>query len=94
MPNFHTRSATGRSGYPTREGFAGAGGGAAIVSPARREITGVYMTMGAYDMVVVIDAPNDEVFASSAFDRWAVNIRSATSRRLTKICTERYRPIG
>jgi uncharacterized protein with GYD domain len=30
------------------------------------EITGFYMTMGAYDLVIVIDAPNDEEFAKLA----------------------------
>ena len=30
------------------------------------EITAFYMTMGAYDMVIVIDAPNDDAFARLA----------------------------
>ncbi len=30
------------------------------------EMTAFYMTIGSYDMVVVVDAPNDETFAKIA----------------------------
>jgi uncharacterized protein with GYD domain len=30
------------------------------------EIIAFYMTMGTYDMVIIIDAPNDEAFATLA----------------------------
>src|SRR5262245_48476724 len=43
------------------------------------EITDFYMTMGAYDMVVIIDAPNDEEFAILAVSiAKGGNIRTVT----------------
>jgi uncharacterized protein with GYD domain len=43
------------------------------------EMTAFYMTMGIYDMVVIIDAPNDEAFARLAISiAKGGNIRSAT----------------
>lgn len=43
------------------------------------EIVAFYMTMGAYDMVVVIDAPNDDEFAKLAISiAKGGNIRTAT----------------
>ena len=43
------------------------------------EITAFYMTLGAYDMVVVIDAPNDDAFARLAISiAKGGNIRSAS----------------
>ncbi|MFZ1416499.1 MAG: GYD domain-containing protein [Defluviicoccus sp.] len=30
------------------------------------EITACYLTMGAYDLVLIVDAPNDETFAKIA----------------------------
>jgi uncharacterized protein with GYD domain len=43
------------------------------------EMTGFYMTMGAYDMVVIIDAPSDEAFARLAISiAKGGNIRTAT----------------
>jgi len=43
------------------------------------EITAFYMTLGAYDMVVVIDAPNDDAFARLAISiAKGGNIRTAS----------------
>ena len=43
------------------------------------EITAFYMTMGAYDMVIIIDAPNDDAFARLAISiAKGGNIRTAT----------------
>lgn len=43
------------------------------------EITAFYMTLGAYDMVVIIDAPNDDAFARLAISiAKGGNIRSAS----------------
>ena len=43
------------------------------------EITAFYMTMGVYDLVVIIDAPNDEAFASLAVSiAKGGNIRTST----------------
>ena len=44
------------------------------------EITGFYMTMGPYDMVVIIDAPNDDAFA-----RLAVSIAKGGNIRTTTL---------
>jgi|SRR5215813_1095802 len=44
------------------------------------EITHFYMTFGAHDMVVVIDAPNDEAFA-----RLAVSIAKGGNIRTTTL---------
>ena len=43
------------------------------------EMTAFYMTIGVYDLVVVIDAPNDEAFARLAISiAKGGNIRSTT----------------
>jgi len=43
------------------------------------EITAFYMTLGSYDMVVIIDAPNDEAFARLAISiAKGGNIRTKT----------------
>ena len=43
------------------------------------QITAFYMTIGAYDLVIVIDAPNDEEFAKLALSiAKGGNVRSAT----------------
>jgi uncharacterized protein with GYD domain len=45
------------------------------------ELTEFYMTMGAYDMVVIIDAPSDEAFARLAISiAKGGNIRTTTLR--------------
>lgn len=44
------------------------------------EITHFYMTLGGYDMVVVIDAPNDDVFA-----RLALTIAKGGNVRTTSL---------
>jgi len=45
----------------------------------RAQITAFYMTIGAYDLVIVIDAPNDEEFAKLALSiAKGGNVRSAT----------------
>jgi uncharacterized protein with GYD domain len=55
------------------------------------EITAFYMTIGAYDMVVIIDAPNDEAFASLAISiAKGGNIRSATLKALDE---DQYRKV-
>jgi uncharacterized protein with GYD domain len=42
-------------------------------------ITDFYMTMGTYDLVIVIDAPNDDVYARLAISiAKGGNIRTAT----------------
>ena len=43
------------------------------------EMTGFYMTTGAYDLVIIIDAPSDEAFARLAISiAKGGNIRTAT----------------
>jgi len=55
------------------------------------EITGFYMTMGAYDMVVVIDAPNDDAFAALAISiAKGGNIRANTLKAFDE---DQYRKI-
>lgn len=55
------------------------------------EIVGFYMTIGAYDMVVVIDAPNDDAFARLAISiAKGGNIRTATLKAFDE---EQYRKI-
>jgi len=44
------------------------------------EITAFYMTMGAYDMVIIIDAPNDDAFA-----RLAISIAKGGNIRTTTL---------
>ncbi len=54
------------------------------------EITEFYMTMGAYDMGVVIDAPNEEEFAKLAISiAKGGNTRTTTLRRSARTSTER-----
>src|SRR3990172_6853109 len=55
------------------------------------EITAFYMTMGAYDMVVIIDAPNDDAFASLAISiAKGGNIRTTTLKAFDE---DQYRKI-
>ncbi len=43
------------------------------------EMTGFYMTLGAYDMVVIVEAPNDDAFAKLAISiAKGGNIRTTT----------------
>ena len=45
------------------------------------EITSVYMTLGQYDMVIIVSAPNDDIFAKLALSiAKGGNVRSATLR--------------
>ena len=44
------------------------------------EITAFYMTMGGYDMVIIVDAPNDDVFA-----RLAISIAKGGNIRTTTL---------
>src|SRR5512144_1308957 len=44
------------------------------------EITAFYMTLGGYDMVIIIDAPNDDVFA-----RLAISIAKGGNIRTTTL---------
>lgn len=55
------------------------------------EITAFYMTLGAYDMLVIIDAPNDDEFAKLALSiAKGGNIRTATLKAFDE---SRYRAI-
>jgi uncharacterized protein with GYD domain len=55
------------------------------------EITAFYMTIGTYDMVVVIDAPNDDEFASLAISiAKGGNIRTETLKAFDE---DQYRKI-
>ena len=55
------------------------------------EITAFYMTMGGYDMVVIIDAPNDDEFAKLALSiAKGGNIRTSTLKAFDE---GRYRAI-
>jgi uncharacterized protein with GYD domain len=55
------------------------------------EMTEFYMTMGAYDMVVIIDAPNDEEFAKLAISiAKGGNIRTTTLKAFGE---DQYRKI-
>jgi len=55
------------------------------------EIVAFYMTMGAYDMVIVMDAPNDDVFAGLALSiAKGGNIRAATLKAFDE---DKYRKI-
>lgn len=55
------------------------------------EITGFYMTMGAYDLVVIIEAPNDDAFARLALSiAKGGNIRSTTLKAFDE---DQYRKI-
>jgi len=43
------------------------------------EITAFYMTLGAFDMVIIVDAPNDDAFAKLAISiAKGGNVRTAT----------------
>ena len=55
------------------------------------EITAFYMTLGAYDMVIIIDAPNDDAFAKLAISiAKGGNIRSASLKAFDE---DQYRKI-
>ncbi len=55
------------------------------------EITGFYMTMGAHDLVIIIEAPNDEEFAKLAVSiAKGGNIRTTTLKAFDE---EQYRKI-
>lgn len=55
------------------------------------EITAFYMTMGGYDMVIIIDAPNDDVFARLAISiAKGGNIRTTTLRAFDE---DQYRKV-
>jgi uncharacterized protein with GYD domain len=55
------------------------------------EISDFYMTLGPYDMVVVIDAPNDDTFARLAISiAKGGNIRTTTLKAFDE---EQYRKI-
>jgi uncharacterized protein with GYD domain len=55
------------------------------------EIVGFYMTLGAYDLVVIIDAPNDEAFAKLAIAiAKGGNIRTTTLKAFDE---DQYRKI-
>ena len=55
------------------------------------EITGFYMTIGAHDMVVIIEAPNDEEFAKLAISiAKGGNVRTKTLKAFDE---DQYRKI-
>jgi uncharacterized protein with GYD domain len=55
------------------------------------EIVAFYMTLGAYDLVIIIDAPNDEAFAKLAISiAKGGNIRTTTLKAFDE---EQYRKI-
>jgi uncharacterized protein with GYD domain len=59
--------------------------------PAASEITAFYMTMGTYDMVIVIDAPNDDAFVRLAISfAKGGNIRTVTLKAFDE---DQYRKI-
>lgn len=55
------------------------------------EITGFYLTLGGYDLVVIIDAPNDEEFAKLALAiAKGGNVRTTTLKAFDE---DQYRKI-
>ena len=58
---------------------------------AGAKIKGFYMTIGQYDMVIISEAPNDEVVAKLALSTGALGtVRTETMRAFTE---EEYRKI-
>ena len=52
-----------------------------MIKDAGGELKGFYMTMGAYDLVTIVDAPNDEAVAKMLLTIGALgNIRTTTLR--------------
>ncbi len=51
-----------------------------MIKDAGGELKAFYMTMGAYDMVVIIEAPNDDAFA-----RLAISIAKGGNIRTTTL---------
>jgi len=48
------------------------------------KVLGVYLTMGAYDLVAISEAPNDETYAAYLLAQgMAGNVRSTTLRAFT-----------
>jgi uncharacterized protein with GYD domain len=55
------------------------------IKAAGGELKGIYMTMGAYDLVTIAEAPNDEVVAKMLLTIGALgNVRTTTLRAFTE----------
>ena len=49
------------------------------------DMTGLYLTMGAYDLVVILEAPSDEVVAKFVLTLGALgNVRTTTLKAFTE----------
>ena len=56
-----------------------------MIKTAGGELKAFYMTMGAYDLVTIVEAPNDEVVAKVLLTIGAIgNIRTTTLRAFTR----------
>jgi uncharacterized protein with GYD domain len=67
MPAYHHAQHLDGSRHPPDQGFAGSPGcGGDLCRQHGAEITAFYMTMGTYDLVLIIDAPNDDTLAKIA----------------------------
>jgi uncharacterized protein with GYD domain len=56
-----------------------------MIKDAGGELKGFYMTLGAYDLVTIVEAPNDEVVAKMLLTIGALgNIRTTTLRAFTE----------
>ena len=54
------------------------------------ELRGFYMTMGAYDLVTIVEAPNDEVVAKMLLTIGGLgNVRTTTLRAFTEAETRK-----
>ncbi len=48
-------------------------------------MTGLYLTMGAYDLIVILEAPSDEVVAKFVLTLGALgNVRTTTLKAFTE----------
>ena len=55
------------------------------VQAAGGKLTGFYLTMGKYDIVTIIDAPNDEALASIVLSTGSKgNVRTETMKAFTE----------
>ncbi len=52
-----------------------------LIEAAGGKMTGFYLTMGRYDMVIIVEAPNDEAVATVALSLGSAgNIRTETMK--------------
>lgn len=62
-----------------------------LIEAAGGKMTGFYLTMGRYDMVIIVEAPNDEAVATVALSLGSAgNIRTETMKAFPE---DRYRDI-